>query len=192
MFLTTRETVLLTELVNSPTPVSVNRMMNLLKVSRRTVYRELENLETSLASMGATLEKVARGRFSIQADEAAMTEIQAAILGEETQELSTLARQHAILLTLLQTKEPVSMHYFLETYCISNTTFYADIKQLETRIARIPLTISRNQGYEVTGSEKYRRLLMANILSMEINEYQFFHFTELTTNDHFFFQFIHA
>lgn len=89
MFLTTRETVLLTELVNSPTPVSVNRMMNLLKVSRRTVYRELENLETSLASMGATLEKVARGRFSIQADEAAMTEIQAAILGEETQELST-------------------------------------------------------------------------------------------------------
>lgn len=80
--------------------------------------------------MGATLEKVARGRFSIQADEAAMTEIQAAILGEETQELSTLARQHAILLTLLQTKEPVSMHYFLETYCISNTTFYADIKQL--------------------------------------------------------------
>ena len=79
-------------------------MMNLLKVSRRTVYRELENLETSLASMGATLEKVARGRFSIQADEAAMTEIQAAILGEETQELSTLARQHAILLTLLQTK----------------------------------------------------------------------------------------
>ena len=69
MFLTTRETVLLTELVNSPTPVSVNRMMNLLKVSRRTVYRELENLETSLASMGATLEKVARGRFSIQADD---------------------------------------------------------------------------------------------------------------------------
>ena len=48
------------------------------------------------------------------ADEAAMTEIQAAILGEETQELSTLARQHAILLTLLQTKEPVSMHYFLK------------------------------------------------------------------------------
>ena len=59
-------------------------MMNLLKVSRRTVYRELENLETSLASMGATLEKVARGRFSIQADEAAMTEIQAAILGRDT------------------------------------------------------------------------------------------------------------
>ena len=33
MFLTTRETVLLTELVNSPTPVSVNRMMNLLRLA---------------------------------------------------------------------------------------------------------------------------------------------------------------
>ncbi|MCZ0856341.1 hypothetical protein OCL90_14350, partial [Enterococcus faecalis] len=52
----------------------------------------VQKLETSLASKGTTLEKVARGRISIQADEAAMTEILAAILGEETQELSTLTR----------------------------------------------------------------------------------------------------
>lgn len=47
MFLTNRETLLLTELMNSTGPVSLDRMMQVLKVSKRTVYRELANLEKS-------------------------------------------------------------------------------------------------------------------------------------------------
>ena len=65
MFLTNRETLLLTELMNSTGPVSLDRMMQVLKVSKRTVYRELANLEKSLETVGATLEKVGRGHFQI-------------------------------------------------------------------------------------------------------------------------------
>ena len=50
MFLTNRETLLLTELMNSTGPVSLDRMMQVLKVSKRTVYRELANLEKSLGN----------------------------------------------------------------------------------------------------------------------------------------------
>ena len=63
MFLTKRETILLTELMNSNSPVSMDRMMQLLKVSKRTVYRELANLENSLRTVGASLEKEGRGHF---------------------------------------------------------------------------------------------------------------------------------
>ncbi|MBK6374861.1 MAG: hypothetical protein IPF67_17585 [Saprospiraceae bacterium] len=66
---------------------------------------------------------------------------------------------------------------------------FADIKQLELRLARLPLTIARNRGYELVGSEKYRRLLLANILGIEINEYHFFHFSELE-DESFFMQFV--
>ena len=69
MFLTNRETLLLTELMNSTGPVSLDRMMQVLKVSKRTVYRELANLEKSLETVGATLEKVGRGHFQIFASE---------------------------------------------------------------------------------------------------------------------------
>lgn len=41
MFLSPREKELLTELVNQPNGVSINQMISLLKVSKRTVYREL-------------------------------------------------------------------------------------------------------------------------------------------------------
>ena len=179
MFLSPRELILLKELVDAPEPVSIDRMKSLLKVSRRTVYREISQLEQSLASINAALEKAGRGSYYLVANETALATIQKEI-GENMTQLSTIERQHAILLELLTKEIPVSMQFFLDTYLISNTTFFADIKQLEEQIARLPLKIVRNSGYQINGSEKYRRLLMANIFVQEINEYQFFHFSNET------------
>ncbi|WP_165005306.1 MULTISPECIES: BglG family transcription antiterminator [unclassified Enterococcus] len=189
MYLSPREKQLLTELINSPSPVSIKRMMNLLKVSRRTVYRELDNLELSLKSEGAHLQKVGRGAFVINATEEIRKKLQEE--GQEkSEELSTAQRQHAILAELLLTDDPLSLTYFLEKYLISNTTFYADIKQLEASISQLPLEIIRNRGYEVTGPEKYRRLLVANVLELEINEYEIFHHSESDPSSNYFFRFV--
>ncbi|MFZ1254672.1 MAG: PRD domain-containing protein, partial [Trichococcus flocculiformis] len=190
MFLTPRETLILKELLHSASPVTVERLMSLLKVSKRTVYRELANLELSLESIGAKLEKESRGRFRLLAEDAAKAKILSIVSEDEPSELSATERQHAILLQLLNSDEPISMQTFLDEYLISNTTFFADIKQLELRLARLPLTIARNRGYELVGSEKYRRLLLANILGIEINEYHFFHFSELEDKESFFMQFV--
>jgi mannitol operon transcriptional antiterminator len=190
MFLTPRETIILKELHQSGSPVTVERLMSLLKISKRTVYRELANLELSLESIGAKLEKAGRGRFQLVAEDAAKAEILSIVSEEEPSELSALERQHAILLQLLNSEEPISMQTFLDEYLISNTTFFADIKQLETRLAHLPLTITRNRGYALAGNEKHRRLLLANILGIEINEYHFFHFSELKDKESFFLQFV--
>lgn len=190
MFLSPRELLLLTELMTSSEPVSVDRMMSLLKVSKRTVYRELSNLEHSLKTIGAELKKVSRGKFCVVADEVALAKIQETLTTDESQELSATERQHAILLELLTNNGPISMQQFLDEYLISNTTFFADIKQLEERLERLPLSIARNRGYEIAGPEKYRRLLLANVLVMEINEYLFFNFTSVEYKENFFLQFV--
>lgn len=189
MYLSPREKELLTELINSPTPVSIQKMVNVLRVSKRTVYRELEQLERSLKEVNASLKKIARGSFTIEATPETRTQLHK-LLNEKEMELSTTERQHAILLELLLTKVPLSLSYFLEKYLISNTTFYADIKQLETSMEQLPLSITRNRGYEITGPEKYRRLLIANILELEINAYEIFHLLEFDTTTNPFFQFI--
>lgn len=190
MLLSSRETLLLSELVSAQEPVSLERMMTLLKVSRRTVYRELSNLEYSLKSVDAKLIKVNRGSFQLSVEPDGLAEIQS-WLTQDNQELSTTQRQHAILAQLLRSNEPISMQTFLDAYQISNTTFFADIKQLEERLESLPLSIDRNMGYEINGPERYRRLLLANILVMEINEYLFFHFSNTTKNE-FFLQFVDA
>ena len=152
MFLTNRETLLLTELMNSTGPVSLDRMMQVLKVSKRTVYRELANLEKSLETVDATLEKVGRGHFQIFASETSIRQLQEAIMADTDQEFAASERQHRILLQLTTATKPVSSHFFLDRYQISNTTFFSDIKQLEESLARLPLRIVRNQGYEIEGS----------------------------------------
>lgn len=188
MFLSPRELILLKELMATSEPVSVERMTSLLKVSRRTVYREITQLEQSLASINAQLEKVGRGHYRLSADAPTLSKLVEEI-NESAAQLSTSERQHAILLELLTKDIPISMHSFLDRYLISNTTFFADIKQLEEQITRLPLKIVRNRGYEINGSEKYRRLLMANILVQEINEYQFFNFS-YETEKNFSLQFV--
>ena len=75
MYLSPREKQLLAEFLSSPSPVTIQKMMNLLKVSKRTIYRELDNLEVSLKSVNASLKKVARGSFVIEASEEVMEQL---------------------------------------------------------------------------------------------------------------------
>lgn len=190
MFLSPREKQLLAELLNSPEGVSINQMVTLLKVSRRTVYRELESLSDSLAELGVSLEKVSRSNYQLMFSEEQRKLLLNAITSESWVELSTAERQRGILFELLETSTPIGMNTFLERYEISNTTLYADIKQLEERLAKSPLKVVRNQGYEIVGSEKYRRLLMANVLESEVNEYEFFHLKTVSKESNFFARFL--
>ncbi len=151
MFLTNRETLLLTELMNSTGPVSLDRMMQVLKVSKRTVYRELANLEKSLETVGATLE----GRswsfpnFCIRNEHSPLQE---AIMADTDQEFAASERQHRILLQLTTATKPVSSHFFLDRYQISNTTFFR--YQTARRKSRTVAVKDRAQSrYEIEGSE---------------------------------------
>lgn len=190
MFLSPREKELLTELVNQPNGVSINQMISLLKVSKRTVYREIENLSEKLNKIDAHLNKIGRGKYQLLTDEEGLRKIHQALQVENWLEIPTDQRQRLILFELLLTEEPISLNYFLESYLISNTTFYSDIKQLEARLIKSPLKIIRSLGYEIEGSEKYRRLLMASILELEISEYQFFHYEVSTAKQNIFLSFL--
>lgn len=165
-------------------------MISLLKVSKRTVYREIENLSETLNKIDAHLNKIGRGKYQLLTDEEGLRKIHQALQVENWLEIPTDQRQRLILFELLLTEEPISLNYFLESYLISNTTFYSDIKQLEARLIKSPLKIIRSLGYEIEGSEKYRRLLMASILELEISEYQFFHYEVSTAKQNIFFSFL--
>lgn len=185
MILSPREKQLLTELLNSTKEVSVNQMIGLLKVSKRTVYRELDSLIETLNSIDVEVKKVSRGNYQLVIDDIQRERLMKLVSSDSWMELSTSERQRGILYDLLETLAPIPMANFLKIYDISNTTFYGDIKQLETRLAKSPLKIVRNMGYEIIGSEKYRRLLMANILESEINEYEFFHLQDIPEQGNF-------
>lgn len=190
MFLSPREKELLMEFMNHPKELSINQMISVLKVSKRTVYRELENLTETLLTIDVQIEKAGRGKYQLVADEAGIQKIQKSLQTEDWVDISTEQRQRLLLFELLMTEVPIRMQDILDKYLISNTTFYSDMKQLESRLSKSPLKIMRDLGYFIEGSEKYRRLLIANILEIEINEYQFFHYEESLGKQNVFFAFL--
>lgn len=97
MFLSPREKELLTELVNQPNGVSINQMISLLKVSKRTVYREIENLSETLNKIDAHLNKIGRGKYQLLTDEEGLRKIHQALQVENWLEIPTDQRQRLIL-----------------------------------------------------------------------------------------------
>lgn len=190
MILTQRETLLLNELLVHAEPVSFTHMMNLLKVSKRTVYRELANLETSLKSLDAAIEKSGRGKFRLVAEEPVLERLKKLTRQQLTTELVVQERQHALLIEMLLAVSPIPIEHFMETYQVSQTTFFSDLKQVEEKLSRLSLSIIRNRGYVIGGSEKSRRLLIANIFVSEVNEYRFFHYEEQSGQEQDLFRFL--
>lgn len=193
MYLNHREQIILSELLRNETSVSLEQLVRLLKVSKRTVYREISNLEQSIQSYHATIERIGNGRLALTASKENIAKLQT-IIGSvhQVQFLSSSERQHAILIQLLLTSKPLSKDFFIQEYQISTPTFFSDIKQLETNIEKLPLKIVRNIGYEIESSEKNRRLLLANTLMMEINDYHFFNLQALVDQENYFLRFIQS
>ncbi|EPH94712.1 PRD domain protein [Enterococcus faecalis 13-SD-W-01] len=190
MLLTQRETLILNELLEHTEPVSLVHMMDLLKVSKRTVYRELANLETSLQSFDTSIVKSGRGKFKLSADTAVQEKLKKLAAQNLSKEFAVQERQHAILIEMLLAMRPISAEYFMAAYQISQTTFFSDLKQLEEKISRLSLSIVRNRGYIIEGSEKARRLLIANLFVSEVNEYHFFHRDKYSEQEQVFFRFL--
>ena len=114
MFLSPREKEILIELMNHPSGVSINQMIGLLKVSKRTVYRELENLEESLRTIGASLNKISRGIYQLNVSDEIRETILKSIQTDMVIDLSTNERQKGILMELLVTETPVVLQVFLD------------------------------------------------------------------------------
>ena len=97
-------------------------MMNLLKVSKRTIYRELDNLEVSLKSVNASLKKAARGSFVIEASEEVLEQLKENTDGKsnDLSTAKTTTRDFSRVVTDDRAVESCSFH---GSYRISNTTF---------------------------------------------------------------------
>lgn len=191
MYLNYREQIILSELLRHENSVSLNQLVRLLKVSKRTVYREISNLEQSIQNEDATIERIGNGKLVLKASQGTIAKLKTIITDvHQGACLSSSERQHAILLQLLLTSTPLSKDFFIQEYQISTPTFFSDIRQLEANIEKLPLKIARNTGYEIESSEKDRRLLLANTLMMEINEYHFFNLKELVNKENYFLLFL--
>lgn len=146
--------------------LSVKEMMELLKVSTRTVYRTISDLTISLEPLGIQLIKEGK-KYYLEGD------LQR--LESDTFTMSSTPTDRLLHLTylLLSEESPITNEVLQERLFVSNVTIIQDIALIEERLAHFNLTLNRQKGYMIQGDDWQKRRVLAIVLSNAISIQEF-------------------
>ncbi|WP_338152592.1 BglG family transcription antiterminator [Loigolactobacillus backii] len=180
MYFSNREAEIILLLLRNAQGMTREDLMKRLHVSKRTVYRELSSLETTLAHLQIQLVKK-QNYYQMVGKPAAMTQLRQQLSTEDNiGYFDVRRRQSAITCRLLLTNDIVKMKTFADDFGVSSATIAQDLTTIEPIFTDYRLQIVRKkaQGIQVTGKESNRRRVLSGVLNSEINEYEFFEYLE--------------
>ncbi len=139
-----------TELVKSKSPVSVSTLASLLGVSRRTVFRELENVDVILKRFNVKLETtVGEGLFlsGLQQDIEKLKQV----IIEQRDSIATdkELRRIALALLLLESTQWKKLYFFASILEVSEATISLDLDVLEQEFKSYNIQLMRKKGIGV-------------------------------------------
>lgn len=172
-----REKIILQLITHNDQGAMIDDMMRLLEVSKRTTYRELSKIEDSLGSINLSLDK--EGKFyKVRGNEEDILRLQKEIQDSIKLEwLDPEKRAVAILASIaLNPEGKISYKQLVDNFQVSLTTIQQDVQRLNDTISKYHIQIEQkaDNSLSLSGNEVYVRLYLSQILTKEINEFDFF------------------
>ncbi len=155
-------------LIERGKPISVNEFAKILNVSRRTVFRELENIETVLDKFNIKLETSLKEGLYLNGDQKNIDEFKQTII--KTQKNIAFRkddRRNTFALALLDNVDFQKLYYYSSILEVSESTLSLDLDVLENEFNKFNVDLLRKQGLgiAVQGLEKDIRKAMVYYLS---------------------------
>lgn len=154
-------------------PVTVAAISDKLKISSRTVLREMPKIEAWLSAHDFTF--LRKPGVGLVLDESMETRSRILALLEETdvvQAYSKEERRRLILGELLFAKEPLKFYYFTSKYKISDGTLSNDLDHLGEWLRQYQIHVIRKPGLGIytEGTEDHYRQAIANAIYEFLSE----------------------
>ncbi|WP_342552433.1 BglG family transcription antiterminator [Paenibacillus sp. FSL R7-0652] len=169
MSITKRQREIVEFLLEHPHEVTAGEIAVEVKVSTRTVHRELLMIEQWLEPLGMRLEKKSGTGIRIDSGSDDLSTLRQQLEGHEYIEFTPEERKLFMLCILLDEAEPVKLLALASDLKVTVSTVTNDLDDLESRIQQAGLRLVRRRGYgvKITGSEAiYRRAIAA--LAIEV------------------------
>jgi len=177
VYFSNREMIILRLLTEKKEGVSMDELMRILQVSKRTVYREISGLENTLDALDINLQKEEEF-YQLNGSEEAIAQLLEKIGEPITIEwVDVETRQWAELATIgLQKNKEYTLTGLASLFEVSLSTIQQDINRLNEIAAKYNIALKRTEDYRLylSGSEVYIRLYLSQILLKEINKFDFF------------------
>lgn len=167
MMLSPRLIQLFTILLKEDKVVSVKKLAEDVKVSKRTVQRELDNTEGFLKKYGLRLNTKAGTGIWLEGEKHSKDRLLEELESNETIDyVDKEKRRTSLILEILKDREPKKLYYYSNILGVSEATISNDMEAIKEWFDRFELTLIRKQGYGVTleGTEKNYRLAVKRFL----------------------------
>ncbi|BFH61309.1 BglG family transcription antiterminator [Paenibacillus azoreducens] len=172
MELTHRVGQILGLLLRSPYESTVAEIASSIRVSPRTVHRELDAVESYLHRYGITLHRKAGSGLIVEGKPDEIEKVRSELLVPANVEFSADERQIYLLYRLLASREPVKLFTLAHEMKVTVPTIGADLDDLTDWIGNQGLLLIRRRGYgvEITGSESLIREAIRNLIQYRLDD----------------------
>lgn len=169
MILDQRCMAILTKIVHAASHVSPLELVEELKISKRTVYYDIQKINSWLEYM--KLEKLSYVRsagFFVSKEGSQQIKSRLAAFDKKVNyEFSPTERVAWIAILIMTRESEVFLHHLIEKLQVSRSTLLADIKQLKGKLDyfQVELHFHKASGYFMTGDEQAKRKMLIYYLS---------------------------
>lgn len=161
--------------------ISVKKLADEIKVSKRTVQRELEYIGSSLKKYGVSLQTKTGIGIWIEGEEVDKKKLYSILQEEDTIDSGDKdERRNRLILEILKDRTPKKLYYYANIFDVSEATISNDMEAIESWFSQFNLNIIRKQGYGVAleGSEKDYRLAVRKFIDENTDNKVIKSFTE--------------
>ncbi len=164
MYLSQREAIILDQLLYSHTEIPISSFQSLLQVSRRTVYREITNLEASLKTLNIEIVNERNKGYKLVGHAETLNMLREENTARNQYVFSKDERQDGIITTLLVNEEPVTAEVLSQQFAVSLNTIYQDIDAIEERLGANRVNRLPAQGFTLDVDEINNRNIVATTI----------------------------
>jgi mannitol operon transcriptional antiterminator len=175
LYISARERKILELLLRNKDETTVKEIADALEVSSRTVHRDLKGVEEIVKEYSLKLDKKSGSGIQITGLIDQKEKLQLFLLNLSHNEYTPEERQTIILSELLDSKEPIKLLSLANDLNVTIATISNDLNKVEERIEPFNLNLLRKRGYgvEINGSESAKRKAISNLISENIEEFEF-------------------
>lgn len=173
MELTPRIIKILNILLSQDEPISEQEIADQVGVSRRTIIREFEYLESAIKSYDITLVRKKGKGVWVEASNDKKETLRQILNGKKTTDWADKeVRRKSLILKLLQNKEPKKTFTYANEFGVSEATISKDLKAIEGWLFDSHLEIVKKTGYGVVlkGSEEDFRHALQRYMNENIKD----------------------
>lgn len=152
-------------LLNADKPIPAAKLAEQLQISKRTIFRELDHIDSSLEKYGLKLERKARTGFELmggsQEKQKLLAELQKS---DHFDPRNREERQQKLLLAMMKEDELQKLFYYADMLQVSEPTVSKDLETLEEWFQRQNILLLRRAGFGVGlvyKEEDFRKALLA-------------------------------